>query len=734
MSELSLKISEALQKDVGRGRIRLNEINMRKLKITPGDIVELRHNSSVTGAIAWLSEKDDISDDYARIDGIIRRNLGVKLFDNVKIKIAVTYIAETVKIVAYDDVVIDSTLKQYVKQKLLGFPISKGDLLVIQLLGHANKFIIESITSLNNAVSVIKDTSNIIFVDKPLKLSNSDLQINYEDIGGLRNTIKKIREMIELPLRHPELFKKLGISPPKGLLLYGPPGTGKTLIAKAVANESEANFISIQGPEIISKFYGESEAKLREIFKTAEDTAPTIIFIDELDAISSKRDDTAGEVERRVVAQILALMDGLTSRGQVVVIGATNRPNSLDSALRRPGRFDREMLISVPNQSERLEILQIHTRRMPGIENVDLVKISRLTNGFVGADLAALARESAMNTIREFLPTFEIENISEDQSFYEKLKVTEKHFYDALSEIQPSAIREINTDASIVNWESIGGLDKIKRELFEIIDWPINYSEDLIKFGIIPPKGILLYGPSGTGKSILVRAVANKTNVNLISIKGPELLSKWVGESEKGLREIFKKAKMLQNCIIFFDEIDTFSKTRNLSQGSTSESSQNLLSQLLTEIDNIKNFQNVFVIAATNRPDLLDNALLRPGRIDKMLYINPPDENERIEIFNIHTANMPLSEDIDLIHFAKKTENFTGADIYSICREAGWLAFREDKTQNKIHLRHFESALKNISPSITEKIQQFYKEYERQIKNSFVNFLAKRDKEEFEFF
>ncbi|MFV2014554.1 MAG: AAA family ATPase, partial [Candidatus Heimdallarchaeota archaeon] len=635
---------------------------MRNLHISPGDIVELCNGDKITGAIAWLSEKDNISEEFVRIDGIIRRNIGLKLNESVTLKRANVEIGETVKIIAYDDVLIDSTLKQYVKQKLLGFPISHNDLLVIQLLGHANKFIIDTIIPDSKLISVITDTSKIIFVDKPIKIVESDFQINYEDIGGLRDTIKKIREMIELPLRHPELFKKLGISPPKGLLLHGPPGTGKTLIAKAVANESEANFVSIQGPEIMSKFYGESEAKLREIFKKAENAAPSIIFIDEIDAISSKRDETLGEVERRVVAQILSLMDGLESRGQVIVIGATNRLNALDPALRRPGRFDREILISVPDQLERLEILQIHTRRMPGIEKVDLVNLSRLTNGFVGADLASLARESAMNIIKDILPMFEIEKMSENQDFYGKLEVTEDHFLLALKDIQPSAAREISTDATSIDWESIGGLSNIKNELFEIIDWPINSKTELIRLDIKPYKGILLYGPSGTGKTQLVKAVANKTNVSLISIKGPELLSKWVGESEKALREIFKKAKMLQNCIIFFDEIDSFSKSRN---SQNSETSSNLLSQLLTELDSIELFQNVIIIAATNRPDFIDNALLRPGRIDKLLYLKPPNEEERIEIFNIHLSKKPLAEDVAVENLAKITVNFTGADIFS---------------------------------------------------------------------
>ena len=541
---VSIKIAEALQKDVGRGRIRLHESYMKKLGISPGDIIEIISNSKKTGAIAWLPDKNDELDELIRIDGITRRNLGVKLNEFVQIKPAQTIIAESVKILPSDNISMDTTLKQYVKQKLLGFPVFNGDLVVIQLLGHANKFIIDSVLPLEERIAIITDTTKLNFVDKPVALLD-DLQINYEDIGGLRPTIQKIREMVELPLRHPELFKILGISPPKGLLLYGPPGTGKTLIAKAVANESEANFISIQAPEIMSKFYGESEAKIREIFKKAEENAPSIIFIDEIDAISSKRDDTTGEVERRVVAQILSLMDGIGSKHDVIVIGATNRPNSLDPALRRPGRFDRELLVNVPDQSERLEILQIHTRRMPGIEDIDLESISKLTHGFVGADLAALAREAAMNTIRELLPKFEVDKLTLSQTIIDQLKVRENHFLEALKEIQPSAIREVYIEIPNVSYDDVGGLDEIKTELFEIIDWPLNHKDDLIRLGVKPPKGILLYGPSGTGKTLLVNAIANHTHINLISVKGPELLSKWVGESEKALREIFKKAKLL---------------------------------------------------------------------------------------------------------------------------------------------------------------------------------------------
>ena len=724
---ISLKISEALQKDVGRGRIRINETNMRKLGISPGDIVEVSYNSKKTGAIAWLPDKNDNLEDSLRIDGISRRNLSVKLNDVVQIRPAQTFIAENVKIIPNDNILVDVTLKQYVKQKLLGYPITNGDLVVIQLLGHANKFIIDSINPDTKEIALITDTTKLNFLDKPISLLD-DLQINYEDIGGLRTTIQKIREMVELPLRHPELFKTLGISPPKGLLLYGPPGTGKTLIAKAVANESEANFISIQGPEIMSKFYGESEAKLREIFKKAEDNSPSIIFIDEIDAISSKRDDTTGEVERRVVAQILSLMDGIGSKSDVIVIGATNRPNALDPALRRPGRFDRELLVNVPDQPERLEILQIHTRRMPGIEDVDLESISKLTHGFVGADLAALAREAAMNTIRELVPKFDVDKVKLSQSLIDQLKVKDHHFLNALKEIQPSAIREVYIEVPNVSFDDIGGLNFIKNELFEIIDWPLNHKEDLIRLGVKPPKGILLYGPPGTGKTLLVNAISNHAHINLISVKGPELLSKWVGESEKALREVFKKAKLLSPVIIFFDEIDALTGTRYSQESNSSGTTKSVLSQLLTELDGLEYLQNVIVIAATSRPDLIDIAILRPGRIEKLIFVKPPDLNERKEIFAIHTKSMPLQDKIDLAILAKQTENYTGAEIFSVCREAAWIALRENKKTDTIKSIHFSQSLEKIGPSITPEVLQFYENFEKAHKSkSLLKALSSND-------
>ncbi|MFW9929033.1 MAG: CDC48 family AAA ATPase, partial [Candidatus Thorarchaeota archaeon] len=554
LKEILLKIAESRQRDVGHGRIRMNNINMRAIDVSPGDIVELTSKSGKTGVTVFLAYKEDQNTEIIRIDGITRRNLGVKLGDIVKVCKADVKIAESVKISPLDEITLDSTLKQFIKQKLRGYPVTNGDLVLIQLLGQALRFVADTTVPGPNEICLITDTTSLRIEEKAIRSKDADSRINYEDIGGLDDAIKRIREMVELPLRHPELFRILGISPPKGVLLYGPPGTGKTLIAKAVANESEANFIHIQGPEIMSKFYGESEAKLREIFKEAEENSPSIIFIDEIDAVAPKREEVTGEVERRVVAQILALMDGLEGRGEVIVIGASNRPNALDPALRRPGRFDREINIKVPNQKERLEILQIHTRRMPGIENVNLDELARITHGFVGADLAALGREAAMWSLREVLPLINYSEESIPGEVLEKLKVTERHFTEALKEIQPSAIREVFIETPDVKWTDIGGLEEIKQRLIEAIEWPLKKRENLQKLGIFPPKGILLYGAPGTGKTMLARAIATESESNFIAIKGPELLSKWVGESEKNIREIFQKARMASPVIIFFDE------------------------------------------------------------------------------------------------------------------------------------------------------------------------------------
>ncbi|MFW9995648.1 MAG: CDC48 family AAA ATPase [Candidatus Odinarchaeota archaeon] len=711
---VKLRAVEARHKDVGRGRIRMTDDAMRQIGVTPGDIVEIFSENSgrSTSAVVWMAFKEDQDQQLVRIDGISRGNLKIRTSDMVIIRKADVKIAERVTLAPLDELTFDSTLTQFVKQKLLGYPVTAEDQVLIQLLGQGLRFIIQK-TAPSDKIVLITDTTQLKIVEKAVMDERSD-KINYEDIGGLDDAIQRIREMIELPLRHPELFKKLGISPPKGVLLHGPPGCGKTMIAKAVAGETNANFTSIAGPEIMSKFYGESEARLREIFNEAKNNAPSIIFIDEIDAIAPKREDVSGEVERRVVAQILALMDGLAGRGHVIVVGATNRANALDPALRRPGRFDREIHISVPTAKERLEILQIHTRTMPGIEDIDLAKIAEITHGFVGADLAALAREAAMKTLREYLPQLLIDEETISPKVLANLKVTMNHFMEALKEIQPSAIREVFLETPDVKWEDIGGLEEAKTELIESVEWPIKKRENLRRIGVEPPRGVLLFGPPGTGKTLMAKAVASKSEANFISVKGPELVSKWVGESEKAIRETFRKARMASPTVVFFDEIESIASSRSGSD--TTLSNQRMISQLLTEMDGMEPLQNIVVIAATNRPDLVDRALLRPGRFDRIVYIKAPDRASRLEIFQIHSSKMPLAEDVNLEMLADMTHNYVGSDIALICREAGMLALREDPDINKVSMRHFKTSLDKIHAAVDEKVLEFYEQLYKEFK------------------
>jgi transitional endoplasmic reticulum ATPase len=521
--------------------------------------------------------------------------------------------------------------------------------------------------------------------------------------------------MVELPLRHPELFQRLGIEPPKGVLLHGPPGCGKTLLARAVANESEANFYSINGPEIMSKFYGESEARLREIFQQAQQNAPSIIFVDELDAIAPKREEVTGEVERRVVAQLLALMDGLSGRGNVIVIGATNRPSALDPALRRPGRFDREIEISVPDKKGRLEVLQIHTRGMPLAENVDLNKLSEMTHGYTGADLSALSRETAMKALRRYLPQINLEEERIPPEVLEKMEVTMDDFVGAYKEVTPTAMREVYIEVSTVHWEDAGGLDDVKQRLKEAVEWPLKNPEMFTKMGIRAPKGILMYGPPGCGKTLLARAVATESEANFISIKGPEVFSKWVGESEKAIREVFRKARMAAPAVIFLDEIDSLTPKRGLGMGD-SGMSERVISQLLTEMDGITTLQDIVVIAATNRPDMVDNAVIRPGRLDRLIYVPEPDEKSRLQVFQIYTKNMPISEDVNLNQLATQTKYYSGADIEALCREAAMHSLRRDITSQNVTMKDFQEALKEMGPSITPDMEKWYKSFMQQIR------------------
>ena len=711
-NEVVLKVAEARQRDVGRGKIRMDDINMREIGISTGDVVEIRGRQK-TGAIAWPAYIEDQGAGIVRMDGIIRRNAKVSLEENVRIRKAQIKVAKGVNIAPTRQISLDYGFEAFVKRKLLGYPVSKNDTVLIPILGRSIPFVVNS-TSPTDIV-LITDTTKLNVSEKPISETETTMPgVSYEDIGGLTDAIQKIREMVELPLNHPELFKKLGIDPPKGVLLHGPPGTGKTLIAKAVANESEAHFIPIQGPEIMSKFYGESEAKLREIFKEAEDNAPSIIFIDEIDAIAPKREDVTGEVERRVVAQILALMDGLESRGETIVIGATNRPNALDPALRRPGRFDREVEIGVPDQNERLEILQIHTRRMPGIEKVDRKSLAMRTHGFVGADLAALGREAAMKKLREILPEINLSDDTIPTSVLDNLEVENSHFEAALKEIHPSAIREVFIEIPNVKWDHIGGMEKVKQELIEIVEWPFREKERFARIGITPPRAVLLFGAPGTGKTLLAKALATESEVNFISVKGPELISKWVGESEKAIREIFRKARSASPSIIFFDEIDAVATRRGMSD--SSGSNERVISQLLTELAGIEPLRDVVILAATNRPDMIDPALLRPGRFDRVVYIPPPDEESRKLILEIHTRNMPLGEDVDIDRLAKETEFYVGADLEAICREAGMRALREDLDIEFVLWRHFEYALSTIHSSCTQDMMKWYEAQETQFR------------------
>ncbi|TDA25104.1 MAG: AAA family ATPase [Archaeoglobi archaeon] len=718
--EITLRVAEAYYRDVGRGIARLDPEVMEKLGVQSGDIIEIVGKESVP-AIAWPSYPEDRGKGIVRIDGNLRSNAGVGIDDKVKIRKVEAKPAEKITLAPTEPVRITGG-EGYILRLLEGRPVVRGQKVRVEIFGYTLTFVI--VATRPSGVVVVGRGTEIELKEKPAEeVKRAVPNVTYEDIGGLKRELRLVREMIELPLKHPELFQRLGIEPPKGVLLHGPPGTGKTLIAKAVANEVDAHFISISGPEIMSKYYGESEQRLREIFEEAKQNAPSIIFIDEIDSIAPKREEVTGEVERRVVAQLLALMDGLESRGQVIVIAATNRPDAIDPALRRPGRFDREIEIGVPDRDGRKEILEIHTRKMPLAEDVNLDELADATNGFVGADLEALCKEAAMHALRRVLPEVDIEK-EIPAEIIENLKVTREDFIEALKNVEPSAMREVLVEIPKVRWEDIGGLENAKQELREAIEWPLKYPEVFKTTNIKPPKGILLYGPPGTGKTLLAKAVANESNANFISVKGPELLSKWVGESEKHVRDMFKKARQVAPAIIFFDEIDSLAPRR----GGIGDShvTERVVSQLLTELDGLEELREVVVIAATNRPDLIDPALLRPGRIERHIYIPPPDKEARKEIFRIHLKNKPLAEDVKLEELAEKTEGYSGADIEAVCREAGMLAIREALKSGvsreeakeiakkiKITKRHFEEALKKVKPSLT---QEDLKRYELMLK------------------
>ena len=813
--KIKLRVAEALKRDVGRGIVRFDRKYQKQLGVEAGDIVELIGERS-TAAIVANPHPDDRGLDIVRMDGYIRRNAGVSIGDYVTVAKAEVQEAKKVVLAPAQKGVFIQLPGEMVKGNLLGRAVVKGDLIVASNrsesyyggspfddllrglfeampLGFGElKFVV--VNTVPKGIVQITYNTEVEVLPQAVEVREEAIpEVTYEDIGGLSDAIQKIREMVELPLKHPELFERLGIEPPKGVLLYGPPGTGKTLLAKAVANEANAHFIAINGPEIMSKFYGESEERLRDIFKEAEDNAPAIIFIDEIDAIAPKREEVVGEVEKRVVSQLLTLMDGLKSRGKVIVIAATNRPDALDPALRRPGRFDREIEVGVPDKQGRKEILQIHTRSMPLEPDYDkhavlkvleelekrgsfeggklkklmeavekardenevkdalkgeseiyaevrnrlidrmLEEIAEITHGFVGADLAALAREAAMVVLRRLIKEGKVSPEHEQipPEVLQELRVRKADFYEALKMVEPSALREVLIEMPNVHWDDIGGLEDIKQELREAVEWPLKYPKAFQRLGIEPPRGILLYGPPGTGKTLLAKAVANESEANFIGIRGPEVLNKWVGESEKRVREIFRKARQAAPTVIFIDEIDAIAPARGMEGDRVTD---RLINQLLTEMDGIERNSGVIVIGATNRPDILDPALLRPGRFDRLILVPAPDEKARLEIFKVHTRRVPLAEDVNLRELAKRTEGYSGADIEALVREAALTAMRrimaelpaevvEEEREEflerlKVSKRDFEEALKKVRPSITPYMVEYYRNFEENRKQS----------------
>ncbi|TRO60407.1 AAA family ATPase, partial [Candidatus Bathyarchaeota archaeon] len=709
---LTLRVKDALKRDAARGIARLDIDLMKKLGVSTGDLISLKgKRRTVAKVMPGYTEDEEAV--IIRVDGSTRGNAGVGIDDKVEVSKIEGKDASNVLLAPVEPIQLGGA-EEYLGKVLEAFPVMEGDRIRFNFLGTIIEFVVAKVRPRAEAV-VITPLTKVEVSEKTADVVKKAPRITYEDIGGLGDQIQRVREMMELPLRYPQLFEKLGVEPPKGILLHGPPGTGKTLIAKAVANETDAHFITLNGPEIMSKYYGESEARLREIFEEASKHAPSIIFIDELDAIAPKREEVTGEVERRIVAQLLGLMDGLQARGQVVVIGATNRPSALDPALRRPGRFDREIEIGIPDRNGRLETLQIHTRGMPLTKDVKLEKIADVTHGFVGADLQALCKEGAMRAVRKVLPEIDLESEAIPPKVIEELKVSMNDLVDALKDVEPSAMREVLVESPNVKWSNIGDMEEVKQQLMESIEWPIKYPEVFEYAKTKPPKGILLYGPPGTGKTLLAKAIASESEANFLSIKGPELLSKWVGESEKGVRETFRKAKQAAPSIIFFDEIDAITPQRGGGFGD-SHVTERVISQILTELDGLEELRNVVVLAATNRPDIIDPALLRPGRFDRLIGISSPNKEARKEIFKIHLEGKPLTSDVKLETLAEKTENYVGADIEAICREASMLAIREyvNETKKKkkkpdfeIAMKHFEDAFNKVKAIGKSRLQQY---------------------------
>ncbi|MFC1454690.1 CDC48 family AAA ATPase [Candidatus Undinarchaeota archaeon] len=731
--EIELRVAKAMPEDAEKGIIRMDSKATKALAVSVGDLVEIT-GSRMTAAIIERAYPSDVGLGVMRMDGLIRKNAGTSIGEIIKVKKAEVSEAKKIIIAPVQELG-GQIVVEGIERMLMGRPLVKGDILApIQKRGGGTdlissmieqslgvpmfgggvggiKFIVASTQP--KGVVVVTDITEIEISQQAAKMTEDALpDVTYEDIGGLREEIKKVREMIEIPLKHPEVFERLGVEPPKGVLLFGPPGTGKTLLAKAVANETNANFVLINGPEIMSKFYGESEKQIRDIFENAQKNSPSIIFIDELDSIAPKREEVTGEVERRVVAQILSLMDGLEARGQVIVIGATNRPDALDQALRRPGRFDREIEIGVPDRIGRKEVLQIHTRRMPLNKDVDLESISETTYGYVGADLAALTKEAAMAALRRLLEKGEFTLDEKEGTIppetLKKLIVTKIDFDEAKKLVEPSAMREVLFRKPTTKWEDIGGLEKVKEHLKETIEWPLKQPESFTRLGIKPPKGVLLFGPPGTGKTLLAKAVANGSDANFISVKGPELVSKWVGESEKHVRQIFKKARQVAPTIIFFDELDSIAPKRGTEMGV--KVGERIVDQLLTEMDGMEELEGVVVIGATNRPDIIDPGLLRPGRFDRHILTPVPTKAGRKKIFDVHTKNMPLEKSVNLNKLADITEGYVGADIEALCREAAMNALRLDHKASKVTMKDFESAFDEVNPTMTEGMKSNYED------------------------
>ncbi len=714
-SDKAIKVAELKAGETGRGIVRLDPALMDVLSIRVGDIVQIDGNKK-TVAKVLRGAPEDANLGIIRMDGSTRRNAGVSLDERVAVKKVTAKNAEKITFSPTEQLRLQGG-EEYLKQVLDGRAIAKGDTITLNVMGNKIDLVVTSFSPSGEAV-MICDTTEVKVSDKPAANKGDVPKVSYDDIGGLGDAVKKIREMVELPLRHPELFKRLGVEAPKGVLLHGPPGTGKTMLAKAVAGETSSNFISIGGPEIVSKFYGESEGKLREIFKEAEENAPSIIFIDEIDSIAPKREEVTGEEERRIVAQLLSLMDGLNSRGKVVVIGATNRPNSIDEALRRPGRFDREIEIGIPDRDGRHEILMIHTRGMPLADDVDLDWLADRTHGYSGADLSALTKEAAMAALRRVLPDVDLEAEEIPREVLNKISVTKDDFKSALRDMQPSTMREVLIEKPNVKWEDIGALEEPKQELKEAVEWPLKYGKVFEHMSARPPKGILLYGPPGTGKTMLAKAVATESEANFIAGKGPEFLNKWVGESEKAVRETFRKARQAAPCVIFMDEIDSIAPERGKGNGGDDGVTERVISQMLTEMDGLESLNNVVVIAATNRPDIMDPALLRPGRFDKSIFIGPPDKDSRRSIFGIHTRGKPLADDVNLEKLADETEGCTGADISAICNEAVMNAVRrliakgkeptdEEIQACKVDAEDFQEALGKFGPAKRAELSQY---------------------------